>query len=138
MLVIADFECVKCHNITEEMCHRKKKKSTCPECGKQSKRIISVGNRSKEFNESPTWMKSVLEVVDRENPAKHVQEFVKNPTRRNYKAWMKGEGIRPVDYTIHGAPPIFDRPQHTAHREQRTAELVKKLREMRSLTVGSR
>jgi len=56
-------------------------------------------------NESPVWLKSVVDVADHSSNAPHVREFIKNPTLDTYKRWMKGEGIRPMDYTEHGGPP---------------------------------
>jgi hypothetical protein len=61
-------------------------------------------------NQDAPWIRTVLEVVDKSNPAAHVQDFVKHPTRETYKAWMKKEKIRPMDYTEHGAPPTAHKP----------------------------
>ena len=61
-------------------------------------------------NESPSWLKSVVDVCDKDSAKAHVREFVKNPTRRTYQNWMKGENIRPVDHTEHGGPPQRTRP----------------------------
>lgn len=107
-MIFADFECRSGH-VTEHLVHQKQKKVDCSVCGKTAKRIISMG-RVNIANDAPGWLRSTLEVVDRSNPASHVQEFVKQPTRANYRAWMKGEGIRPLDHTEHGAPPTARKP----------------------------
>lgn len=107
-MIYADFECPS-HHITEHLVHWKQKKLKCPKCGKTAKRIISVAGQYMGNQDAP-WIKSVLDVVDKSNPAAHVQAFVKNPTRANYKAWMKGEGIRPMDHTEKGGPPMAHRP----------------------------
>ena len=107
-MIYVDFECRSGH-ITEHLVHAKQKKADCSICGKTAKRIISMG-RVNTANDAPGWLRSTLEVVDRSNPASHVQEFVKHPTRANYTAWMKGEGIRPLDHTEHGAPPAARKP----------------------------
>ncbi len=60
-------------------------------------------------NESPEWLKSVVDVADHSSTATHVVEFIKNPTRDTYKKWMKGEGIRPLDHTEGGGPPTYKR-----------------------------
>jgi len=122
-MIIADFECPSGH-ITEHICHAKQKRVNC-KCGKKAKRIISLG-RVDTGNEYPSWLKSVLEVVDKTNPAKHVQDFASNPSRRNYKTWMKGEGIKPLDHTEHGAPPVFRKPP-----ELDTKSMVDRLTKMR-------
>ena len=134
-MIIVDFECTKCGNISEELCDRGKKKSTCPECGKTAKRIISLG-RVYTANEDAPWIKTVLEVVDRENKAPHVQAFVKNPTRSNYKAWMKGEGIRPADSTVGGGPPVYQKPQRSEYqREKLVRELYEKHRARKAISI---
>jgi hypothetical protein len=86
----------------------------CPECGKEDEVITNVDNRETACrfcsggrtarvpavrgpglaNEDTPWVRSVLEVVDKESKAPHVVEFLKNPTRSNMRAWMKKEGIR--------------------------------------------
>ena len=119
MPVLVDFECKKGH-ITEELCDAEMQEITCPKCRGKAKRIISVGRQFVD-DECPPWIRSVLDVVDKDSPKRHVQEFVKNPSRETYKKWMKGEGIRPADYTVHGAPPVFqNRPvvdMTAAHKE---------------------
>ncbi len=106
-MIVSDFECPSGH-ITEHYCHPKQKKTTCT-CGKSAKRIISLG-RVNMVNENPVWLKSVLDVVDKTSPKSHVREFVKNPNRKNYQAWMQGEGIRPLDHTERGGPPVHRTP----------------------------
>ena len=107
-MIYADFECRSGH-VTEHLVHQKQKKVDCSVCGKKAVRIISVAGQFCANQDAP-WIKSVLEVVDKANPAAHVQEFVRNPTRANYKTWMKGEGIRPLDHSEHGGPPSARKP----------------------------
>ena len=104
---IYDHECPACGRVFETYAGLDETEVPCS-CGGTAKRIISVSGQFIGTESSP-WLRSVLEVVDRDNPAKHVQDFVKNPTRANYKAWMKGEGIRPLDHTERGAPPMHHR-----------------------------
>lgn len=106
---IYDYQCTVCGNVEERIESIRKDTIKCAKCGKKSRRIISMSGVF-TGNEDAPWIRTVLDVVDKENPARHVQDFVKNPTRRNYKAWMKGEGIRPADHTDHGGPPVYQRP----------------------------
>lgn len=48
-------------------------------------------------NEDAPWIRSVLEVVDKDSTKPHVVAFRENPTRTNYNLWMKGEGLRPLE-----------------------------------------
>jgi len=107
-MILADFECPKGH-IHEALVESGRKAARCPACGRKARRIISAG-RVYTGNQDAPWLKSVLEVVDRDSKAPHVQAFVHNPTRKNYHAWMKGEGIRPMDHTEHGGPPASRKP----------------------------
>lgn len=120
-MILADFTCPS-HHTTEHLVHFKQKKLPCPVCGKKAKRIITSG-RVNMVNESPAWLKSVLDVVDKDSGKAHVREFVQNPTRKTYQAWMKGEGIRPLDHTEHGGPPVYHprpEPDMTRVREEVT------------------
>ena len=132
-MILSDFECPSGH-IHEELVHWKQKKHKCRTCGKTSKKIISKGHL--QSDENAPWLKSVLDVVDKDNKSAHVQNFVKNPTRQNYKAWMKGEGIRPMDYTERGGPPVYRKPEGMS-TEQKARELYKRHLERKSLNINS-
>ena len=107
-LICCDFECRSGH-ITEHYIHHKQKKVECSVCGKMAKRIISFG-KVYTGNQDTEWLKSVTDVVDKTSTKPHVKEFLKHPNRSNYFAWMKGEGIKPMDYNVHGTAPTFQRP----------------------------
>lgn len=92
---IYDHECPKCDKIFEAIAGIDEISVPC-ECGAQANRIISCG-QCYTGNEDADWLKSVLEVVDKDNPSPATQEFIKNPNRSNYRAWMKSEGIRPLE-----------------------------------------
>ena len=71
------------------------KEVVCHACGGKATQIISPRDTTPV---DAAWISSVLEVVDKdpEAPA-HCKEFLRHPTRANYKAWMAGEGLRPMD-----------------------------------------
>ncbi len=107
-MILADFSCTKCKEVTEHFVDAQQKTVKC-KCGGKAKKIISLPGVYVN-SENPSWLGSVVDVVDKENKAPHVQEFIKHPTRENYRRWMKGEKIRPVDWTEHGAPPTYQKP----------------------------
>jgi hypothetical protein len=129
-MIFADFECRSGH-VTEVLVHWKQKKITC-RCGKTAKRIISVSGQYAGNQDAP-WIKSVLDVVDRESTNKHTREFIRNPNRKNYHAWLKGEGIKPVDYTEHGGPPTYKNPplDMTNHHK----EVIRRAMERRRIEI---
>lgn len=108
---VYDYQCVKCGKI-EEKIHTIRQHETesfqCS-CGGDMASIITASGQYCG-NEDADWLKSVPAVVDKEGgPA--AQEFIKNPTRTNYKNWMKEAGVRPMD---HGeGPGRPDKPDMT-------------------------
>ena len=89
-------------------------------------KIISIPGPSL-FSESPDWIKSITEVVDKDSNKPHCKAFLKNPTRDNYKAWMKGEGVRHME-----SGENLSRP---AQKEITADQLMKYRREKRSLRI---
>lgn len=112
---IYDVQCESCQHVFEVIC-RHDESPECEKCGSQTKRLITVSGHY-VADENASWLPSVLDVVDKSNPAAHVQEFVKNPNRENYRRWMKGEGIKPADHTEHGGPPTYKPPSPIRRQE---------------------
>jgi len=108
---IYDFECEDCGWIQESIQRHDVDGISC-HCGGIAKKIISVSGQY-IANQDAVWLKSVTDVVDKDNKAPHVQEFIKNPTRKNYQRWMKGEGLRPFEPGEKPQkPPLFDERAH--------------------------
>lgn len=106
---IYDYECGSCEAITERYAKINDDIQSCEQCGSDAYRIISVSGHY-TGNEDAAWLKSVVEVVDKDPSKTHCQDFIKNPTRSNWKKWMAGEGIRPAGDTHHGGPMTASRP----------------------------
>jgi len=104
-----DYECPSCGIIPDVFAGINDDTTTCPHCGAESRRIVSISGQYCG-NQDATWLKSVLDVVDKSSRKPHVRAFVDNPTRENYKRWMKGEGIVPADHKVHGGPPVYQKP----------------------------
>ena len=132
---IYDYQCDKCGYVTEKIhgIHEEPKDVQCHVCiGGVVRKIISASGVYTGNLDAP-WLRSVLDVVDKDSRAPHVLEFRKNPNRETYKAWMKGEGLRPADSNVRGAPPTLERSSiDTAsirreawdkHRQRRRIEL---------------
>jgi len=132
MPILADFECSKCNTVTEHYVDAQQKTVKC-KCGGKAKKIISLPGVYVN-SENPNWIRSVLDVVDKEDKRHHVQEFLKHPTRENYKRWMKEEKIRPVDWTVHGAPPTYRKPPEP-DVDKIAGQLYQRLRERQRLEL---
>jgi putative FmdB family regulatory protein len=93
---IYDYECDKCGTITEHILNTSDSEHSINcSCGGQANKIISASGAFCA-NEDAAWIRSVTEVVDKEGGVA-AQRFVKDPTRRNYKEWMKETGVRPLE-----------------------------------------
>lgn len=90
-------ECQFCGAEDEIITTVDNRQTTCRRCNRgQTVRVPAVHGPNCVNDDSP-WIRTVLEVVDKEAKTPHVVNFLKDPTRANYKAWMKGEGIRPLE-----------------------------------------
>ncbi len=126
MPIIFDVECPECGKIFEVIQSPNVPEARC-ECGGIAKRIFTVAGPNLA-NQDSGWIRSVLEVVDKESKAPHVQRFLKNPTRKNYKAWMKGEGLRPLETGERHKPEPVDRSKWAdilfeKHRKRKALEV---------------
>jgi putative FmdB family regulatory protein len=96
---VYDFECTNpmCDYRKEFILCIKESENTreCPECWGTMKKIISASGQYLGNNDAD-WLKCVTDVVDPEGGVA-AQEFRKNPTRSNYKEWMKESGVRPME-----------------------------------------
>jgi putative FmdB family regulatory protein len=88
-----DYKCRNCEKVTERIKLVDEKIEDCPICGGVAVRIISTSGVNCA-NDDTEWVRSVREVVEKGSGKPHCEAFLKNPTRSNYKKWMKGEGIR--------------------------------------------
>ena len=96
-MILRDFECDECGSIREKIVDSSLEYIRCVVCdGGLCKKIITAG-RTYLGNDSVNWIPSVLEVVDKESNDPHTKEFIKDPTRTNYRAWMKSTGLRPFE-----------------------------------------
>lgn len=117
-LKLWDFECTECQHISrDKIVESGVYETDCEKCGKKAERIFTpsgcyLGNNDR------AWIKSVIDVVDKDNPAQHVQDFIKNPTSfRHYKAWMKGEGIRPAAISVSQHGEEYDTRRERKRRD---------------------
>ena len=113
-----DYECDKCGKVTEAIRHWSVNSINC-KCGGRAIKNFAVGKGASR-NQDATWLKSISEVIDPEstNPADIAMR--KDPTRDNYRRFLKSNGLRPMD---HGEKPInrepFDHDRHTEKVMQR-------------------
>ena len=89
-----EFQCLYCNYVFEAITHIDEK-CMCPECMSKTKRLISASGVN-VFNNDAGWIKDVIEVVDKEGGIA-CQRLIKDPSRENYKAWMKDEGVRHLE-----------------------------------------
>ena len=90
-----DFHCDACDFDVEHVCKMADRPSTigCPSCGGNMNQVPSL---PAVLGDEAAWLKSVTEVVNKDG-GPHCQRFLKDPSRSNYRAWMKGENLRPME-----------------------------------------
>lgn len=124
-----DHLCTACGHIFEEILPVEMEATDCKKCGKKAVRILSVSGQNC-MNEDAAWIRSVLEVVDKESNAPHVRRFLKEPTRSNYKEWMRGEGIRPLE------PGEERRKRREINHREMADKIMRMRQERRRLSIG--
>ena len=124
---IYDYECRKCGKTHEVITGADDTGDRyCPHCIEgMARRIISATGQYCG-NEDATWLKCVREVVGKET-AEGIA-FHNNPTRSNYKAWMKKKGLRPLENN----EPLRPAEKDMSHVDK---ELLRRHRERNRITV---
>lgn len=93
---VYDQECLSCGHTFEVIAGYDDEILPCEECGAESRRVIAV-NGPNCANDDTDWIRSITEVVEKGSGKPHNEIFLKNPTRANYKRWMKAEGVRHLE-----------------------------------------
>lgn len=96
-MLLKDYECGSCGSVEEVFMEWKDMPDfrICPACGCASTKTITLNHTAPV---DCSWIGTVSEVVDKSpNAPVHCKEFLKHPTRANYKSWMRGEGLRPLE-----------------------------------------
>lgn len=95
---IYDIECERCHKVIEVIESIKTTEMRrCIVCGGRTKKVFTSRRSSDNLVDAP-WLKSVLDVVSKNPDAPMADRiFLRNPTRRNYKAWMNSRRLRPLE-----------------------------------------
>lgn len=94
-----DYRCHVCGHIKEIVAESDNIDPwVCPECGYDMYRIITLG-RGNSMPIDCDWLASVREVVNK-NPKTQKpedKEFLKFPSRQNYKNWKKANNLRHLE-----------------------------------------
>ena len=125
-MIIKDYQCVNCKKISEHYVDGKDIPAFvfCPNCETVANKIISISQTTPIDSE---WIHSVLEVVEKDSNKPHCNEFLKNPTRANYKNWMAKEKIRHLE--------PGEKLRKPKQQDITPEQLMKYRQEKRSLTI---
>jgi putative FmdB family regulatory protein len=88
-----DFACRACGRVFEAMAPMNGGDQPCT-CGGPAGRLVSVG---RGYRADAAWLGSVAAVVEKDSDKPHVRAFLAEPSRANYRRWMAGEGLRPLE-----------------------------------------
>ena len=126
-----DFKCLKCDHVFEGFARYEERGKPCPKCEQVSIRLISLGTSA--YREDAAWIESVLEVVDKTSKKPATRAFLESPTRANYKAWMKENGLRHMEEGEFTRPNV-DRALEK-HKRNMTTALLRQRRERNTINV---
>jgi hypothetical protein len=95
-MIVKDYHCQTCNTTIEKLVDSSniQEAISCPLCYGFANKIISMRNTDPVDS---SWIGTVREVVNKSSKEPHCTEFLKHPTRQNYKNWMKGEGLRHLE-----------------------------------------
>lgn len=96
-----DFRCRACGTVFEAMAGMDEAEKDC-RCGGTADRCLGVG---RGYRADADWLESVTAVVDKDATAAHVRAFLAEPSRGNYRRWLAGEGLRPLESGESRRPP---------------------------------
>lgn len=113
---IYEFACPICGFTTEMFTTMGVEFAGCPNCQGEARKQFSFGQSAPYQEESP-WIRTVTEVVSKDGEHAVDREFLKNPTRKNYQAWMKYHKLIPVE-NEHGGPPTRKVPDRSGERKR--------------------
>ncbi|MHC1713532.1 MAG: zinc ribbon domain-containing protein [Solidesulfovibrio sp.] len=105
-----DFECRECGRFFEALAAMDADDGRCA-CGAAARRLVSVGSA---YRDDADWLESVTAVVEKGSDKSHVRAFLADPSRTNYRRWMRGEGLRPMEA---GEPRPSPAKAGEVHRE---------------------
>ncbi|MFU2208500.1 zinc ribbon domain-containing protein [Solidesulfovibrio sp. C21] len=88
-----DFRCRVCGRVFEAMAPMDGSDGVCG-CGGAATRLVSAG---RAYRADADWIASVTDVVDKASPSPHVRAFLADPSRANYRRFLRGEKIRPME-----------------------------------------
>ena len=120
-----DYECSRCGYIEEFMADSDDfNVQCCPQCSHGMVRIVSLG-RGNSMPVDCDWIADAREVVNK-NPKSQKpedREFLKFPSRQNYKNWMKANGLRHLEP---GEKAMPDKPDMNKFKAEQKDALNKK------------
>ena len=111
-MTVYQYRCISCNHRFDNISSFQNSPATlpCPRCQSEARYIIAVSSVDTE-SECPNWLKATTEVVNPDG-GYHCKEFIRNPTRENYRKWMQGEGLRPSECGERPERPSFDSDRH--------------------------
>lgn len=130
-----ELKCDNCHllaDITCKIADRPQSGVDCPDCSGTLRRQVE---KTSVRGEEAAWLRSTAEVADPDG-GQHCQEFIQDPTRSNYRAWMKGEGLRPMEPGEEKRKVITDKERKES-RHQTRVDLSRQHMKRCAITVKS-
>ncbi len=96
MSPLYNFSCPICGLVDERIVDYDTQISPCEFCQGEAAKQFSFG-QSFEVREDAPWLKSVIDVVDKESVDLIDRRFIDQPNRKNYQNWMRHHNLRPFE-----------------------------------------
>jgi hypothetical protein len=123
-MILHDHWCKYCGTSFEAMVEWDERETTCPGCNGRAERYYKSGCAN-TMPVDAAWLKTLVDVVDKDPTKPHCVEFLKSQTRDNYERWKKCENLRHLEPGERPSrPEPFDVDRH--------AEKVAELRQQRN------
>jgi putative FmdB family regulatory protein len=130
-----DYSCPDCKQICELFTKADDmSEQCCPVCASPMNRILSWGGMN-VFREEAPWLNSVLDVVAKDSDKPHTKAFLAEPTRTNYKKWMKAEGIRPLENGEQHASRVMQQQREAEFERSAVENAMRRLQERRRIEM---
>lgn len=124
-----DYQCDLCNGIEEHFFRISEKPDIlrCTNCGGAMQQKPGIGVI---MGDEAAWLNSAAEVADR-NGSVEARRFRSDPTRDNYRKWLKAENLRPLER----GEETWKRPKATVDRKKIREEVKRNHQKRSAITL---
>jgi len=97
-VILYEYQCESCGSIIDVYSSINKRPEfvLCPDCPGRANQTLAVAGVD-TLKESPDWVKTIPEVVEKDSGKAHCDNLIRDPTRKNLVIWLQKEGKRHIE-----------------------------------------